>query len=198
MPSSSKSPQALSTKSHSFLRKNTDESPSKTTSTSVPSEVRTSQSTNSLNPRYNESHHPEQDDVISDDDKTPEEIAAAELRANRRRGYDPNSSLDENNTSFLSGVGPSVSSTPSIERAIKKKKVQFESDSDDPSSTQQVVYRKGQPTATPILIYGDSRRDVVQQFIANLMLTFHLHPHSEVIASSFTERFDDMLRWLYK
>ena len=67
MPSSSKSPQALSTKSHSFLRKRTDESPSKTTSTSVPSEVRTSQSTNSSNPRYNESNHPEEDDVISDD-----------------------------------------------------------------------------------------------------------------------------------
>ena len=73
----------------------------------MPSEVRTSQSTNSLNPRYNESNHPEEDDVIFDDDKTPEEIASAELRANRRRGYDPNSSLDENNTSFLSGVGSS-------------------------------------------------------------------------------------------
>ena len=45
MPSSSKSPQALSTKSQSSLRKSTDESPSKTTSTSVPSKVRTSQST---------------------------------------------------------------------------------------------------------------------------------------------------------
>ena len=94
MPSSSKSPQALSTKSHSFLRKSTDESPSETTSTSVPSEVRTSQSTNSLNPRYSESNHPEEDDVISDEEKTSEEIASAELRANRRRGYDPNSSLD--------------------------------------------------------------------------------------------------------
>ena len=113
MPSKSKSPQAPSTKSHSFLRKSTDESPSKTTSPSVPSEVRTSQFTNSLSPRCNESNHPEDDDVISDDEKTPEEIAAAELRANRRRGYDPNSSLDENNTSFLSGVGSFVSSTPS-------------------------------------------------------------------------------------
>ena len=37
------------------------------------------------------------------------------------------------------------------------------------SSTQQVVYRKGQPTATPILIYEDTRREVVQQCIANLM-----------------------------
>ena len=198
MPSSSKSPQAPSAKSHSFLSKSTDESPSKTTSTSVPSEVRTSQSTNSLSPRYNESNHPEEDDVISDDDKTPEEIASAKLRANWHRGYDPNSSLDEINTSFLSGVGSSVSSTPSLERAIKKKKVQSESDSDEPSSTQQVVYRKGQPTAIPILIYEDSRLEVVQQCIANLMSTFHLYPHSEVIASSFTEQFEDMLRWLYK
>ena len=79
MPSSSKSPQAPSTKTHSFLRKSTDESPSfKTTSTSVPSEVRTSQSTNSLSPRSKESNHPEEDDVISDDEKTPKR----ELRLN--------------------------------------------------------------------------------------------------------------------
>ena len=118
MPSqSSKRPQAPSTKTHSFLRKTTDESPSmKTTSTSVPSEVRTSQSTNSLSRWSNESNHPEEVDDISDDDKTPEEKVAADLRANRRRGYDPNSSLDRNNTSFLSGVGLSVSSTPSLER----------------------------------------------------------------------------------
>ena len=151
-----------------------------------------------MNPRYNESNHPEEDDFISDDDKTPEEIALAELRANKRRGYDPNSSLDEKNTSFLSGGGSSVSSTPSLERAIRKKKVQSESDLDDPTSTQQVVYRKGQPTAAPILIYEDSRREVAQQCIANLMSTFHLYPHSDVIDSSFTERFEDILRWLYK
>ena len=30
------------------------------------------------------------------------------------------------------------------------------------------------------------------------MLTFHLYPHSEVTANSFTERFEDMLRCLYK
>ena len=30
------------------------------------------------------------------------------------------------------------------------------------------------------------------------MSTFHLYPHSKVIASSFTERFEDILRWLYK
>ena len=68
----------------------------------------------------------------------------------------------------------------------------------DLSSTQQVLYRKGQPTATPILLYEDSRREVVQQCIANLMSKFHLYPHSEVIASSFTDRFEDLLRWLYK
>ena len=130
MLSSSKSPQATSTKTHSFLRKSTDESPSfKTTSTSVPSEVRTSQSTDSLSPRSNESNHPEEDDVISDDEKTPEEIAAAELRANRCRGYDPNSSIDEHNTSFLSGVGSSVSSTPPLERGrSSRKKIQSEED----------------------------------------------------------------------
>ena len=198
-PQSSKSPLAPSTKTHSFLRKSTDESSLiKTTRTSVPVEVKTSQSTTSLSPRSNESNYPEEDDDIFDGDKSLEEKAAADLRANRRRGYDPNSSLDENNTSFLSGVGSSVSSTPLLERAIKNKKVHSDSDSDDLSSTQQVVYRKGQPTATPILIYEDSRREVVQQCIANLMSKFHLYPHSEVIASSFTDRFEDLLRWLYK
>ena len=95
-------------------------------------------------------------------------------------------------------MGSSVSSTPSLERAIKKKKVHSDSDLDEPSSTQQVVYRKGQPTATPILIYEDTHREVVQQCIANLMSTFHVYPHSEVITSSFTDRFEDLLRWLYE
>ena len=148
----------------------------------------------------------EDEDDIFDDEKSPEEKAAADLRATRRRGYDPNLSIDENNSSFISGVGSFVSSTPSLERAIKKKKVQSDSpdsrDSDDQlvtmSSTQQVVYRKGQPTATPILIYESTRREVVQQCIANLMSTFHVYPHSEVIATSFTDRFEDLLRWLYK
>ena len=154
MPSqSSKSPLAPSTKTHSSLRKSTDESPLiKTTSTFLPGEVRTSQSTKSLSPRSNQSNHPEEDDDIFHDDKSPEEKAAADLRANQRRGYDPNSSLGENNTSFLLGVGSSVFSTSSLERAIKKKKVQSDSDSDKPSSTQQVVYRKGQPTATKTLV----------------------------------------------
>ena len=80
----------------------------------------------------------------------------------------------------------------------QSKRRRSESDSDEPSSTQQVVCRKGQPTATPILIYEDSRREVVQQCIANLMSTLHLYSHSEVIASSFDDRFEDLLRWLYK
>ena len=171
-----------------------------------------------LSPRSNESNndesdlscedlrkfinHPKNEDDIFDDYKSPEEKAAADLRASRRREYDPNSSLDENNLSFLSGMGSSVFSTPSLERAVKRMKVQSDSDSDEPlvvmSSTQQVVYRKGQPTATPIIIYEDTGREVVQQCIANLMSTFHICPHSEVIASSFTDRFEDLLRWLYK
>ena len=93
-------------------------------------------------------------------------------------------------------MGSSVSSTPSLERAIKKKVVQSDSpdsrDSDESlvtvSSTQRVVYRKGQPTATPILIYEDTRGEVVEQCIANLMSTFDVYSHSEVITSSFTDR----------
>ena len=96
-------------------------------------------------------------------------------------------------------------STPSLERSIKKKKVQSNSpdsrDSDDQyettNSNQQVVYRKGQPTATPFLLYDETRRMVVEQCIANLMSTFHDNPQSEVIASSFTRRFQDGLSWLY-
>ena len=61
MPShGSKSPLAPSTKTHSFLRKSTGESLLiKTTHTSVPVEVRTSQSTNSLSSESNnnESDH---------------------------------------------------------------------------------------------------------------------------------------------
>ena len=30
------------------------------------------------------------------------------------------------------------------------------------------------------------------------MSTFHVYPHSEVIISSFTDRFEDLLRWLYE
>ena len=103
----SKSPLAPSSKTHTFLCKSTDESPLiKTTCTSVPVKVRTSQSTNES--KNDESDlpgkdsrefviHPEDEDDIFDEDKLPEEKAAADLRASRSRGYDPNSSLDENN-----------------------------------------------------------------------------------------------------
>ena len=47
---------------------------------------------------------------------------------------------------------------------------------------------KGPTHCYTILIYEDSRREVVQQCIANLISTFHLYPHSEVIASFFTDR----------
>ena len=93
---------------------------------------------------------------------------------------------------------PYICTGASMYSITLQKKVESDSDSDEPRSTQQVVYRNGQPTATSILIYEDSRREVVQQCIANLMSTFHLYPHSEVIASSFNERFEVMLRWLYK
>ena len=200
-------------KPYTFLRKSTGESPFlKTTRAFVPVEVRTSQSTNSLGLQNDESdlpdehsrefvNHPEDEDDIIDDDKSPEEKAAADLRASKRRRYDPNSSIDESNSSFLLGAGSSVTSTSSLERSFKKKKVQSDSpdsrDSDNQhvtvSSTQQVVYPKGQPTATPILIYEDIRKKVVQQCIANSMSTFHAYSHGEIIASSFTDRFEDLL-----
>ena len=124
MPSQgSKSPRLVPrSKPHTFLRQSTGESPLlKTTRALVPVEVRTFQSTNSLGLRYaeflnDESDLPDEDslefvnrledeDDSFDDNKTPEEKAAADLRASRRRGYDPNSLIDENNSSFLSGAG---------------------------------------------------------------------------------------------
>ena len=89
MPSQgSKSPLAPPSKPHTFLRKSTGESPLlKTTRDFVSVEVRTSQSTNSLSPRSNESlndesdlpgedsrkfvNHPDDEDDILDDDKSP-------------------------------------------------------------------------------------------------------------------------------
>ena len=129
IPSSSKSLQAPSTKTHSFLRKSTAKvfhskqlalrclvrwgplNPTSRWALGATSLIILRRTTSSLMTK-----------------KKPEEKAALELRANRRSGYDPNSSLDENNPSFLSGVGSSVSSTPSLERAIKKQKVHSDSD----------------------------------------------------------------------
>ena len=102
--------------------------------------MRTTQSTNSLSLRNKEFHnhgsdlpdenswesvnHPEDEKDIFDDEDKPEEEASAELRASKRRGYDSNSSIDENDSNFLSGAESFVSSTPSIKRSVKKKKVQ--------------------------------------------------------------------------
>ena len=175
----SKSPLAPHSNPHKFLRKSTGESSLlKTTRAVVPVEVRTSQSTNSLSPRSNEFlndesdlpgedsrefvNHPEDEDDIFDDDKI------ADLRASKRRGYDRNSSIDENNSSFLSGVGSSVSSTPSLERAIKKKKVQLDSpdsrDSDDPlviMSSERV---------NPLLHQFSSTKTLVERWYSSVLL----------------------------
>ena len=45
--------------------------------------------------------------------------------------------------------------------------------------------------ANPLLIYEDTRREVVQQCIANLMSTFYDYLHCE--ASSFTLQFQDIV-----
>ena len=108
MPSQgSKSPLAPPSKPHTFLRKRTGESPLlKTTRAFVPVVVRTSQYTNSMSPRSNDIlndesglpgegsrefvNHLEDEDDIFDDDKSPEEKAAADLRVSKRRGYDRN------------------------------------------------------------------------------------------------------------
>ena len=210
-------------KSHTFLRKRTNKSPSsiKTVHTSVPVEVGTSQSTNSLSFRNNdqfnvESNPPDKtsrefvplsegEEDIFDDDRSPEEKAFVESCAIKRKGWDPDASTHDDNLSIKSRAESIASSTPSLERSIKKKKVQLEStdsrNSDDQyettNSNQQVVNRNGQPTATPILIYEDTRKEVVQQCIANLISTFHDYPHSEVIEDSFTCRFQEMLTWRY-
>ena len=132
----------------------------------------------------------------------PEDKSAAELRANECRGMiQIHQSMIKIEISFLE-LDLQATCTPSLERSIKKMKVQSDSsDSRDSdyqheaaSSNQQMVYQKGQPIATPILIYEDTRREVVQQCMANLMSTFCVYPYSEVIASSFTDRFEDLLR----
>ena len=59
-------------------------------------------------------------------------------------------------------------------------------------SSHQVVYHKGHPTSNAILLYNDTKREVVQQCIANLMSQFHDHcRHVEVIADSYKGIFED-------
>ena len=67
-----------------------------------------------------------------------------------------------------------------------------------PRSSHQVVYHKGHPTSNAILLYHDTKREVVQQCIANLMSQFHdLYEHVEVIAESYKGIFEDKLIALY-
>ena len=55
-----------------------------------------------------------------------------------------------------------------------------------PRSSHQVVYHKGHPTSNAILLYHNTKREVVQQCIANHMSQFHEHSeHVEVIADSY-------------
>ena len=65
-------------------------------------------------------------------------------------------------------------------------------------SSHQVVYQKGHPTSDTILLYHDTKREVIQQCIANLMSQFHDHyEHVEVIADSYKSIFEDKLISLY-
>ena len=67
-----------------------------------------------------------------------------------------------------------------------------------PRSSHQVVYHKGHPTSNAILLYHNTKREVVQQCIANLMSQFHDHnEHVEVIADSYKGIFEDKLIALY-
>ena len=67
-----------------------------------------------------------------------------------------------------------------------------------PRSSHQVVYHKGHPTSNAILLFHDTKREVVQQCIANLMSLFHDHyEHVEVIADSYKGIFQDKLIALY-
>ena len=71
-------------------------------------------------------------------------------------------------------------------------------DTTQPRSSHQVVYHKGHSTANAILLYHDTKREVVQQYIANLMSQFHDHyEHIEVIADSYKGIFEDKLIALY-
>ena len=61
-----------------------------------------------------------------------------------------------------------------------------------------MIYHKGHPTSNAILLYHDTKREVVQQCIANLMSQFHDHyEHVEVIADSHKGIFEDKLIALY-
>ena len=174
-------------------------------------EVETSQSTQSLSPsaidrspkrsrspRRSNSPDvfppPEEEEAIYSD-LDPDEAALAAARDQKRNGQD--------SKSFKSRAkSPERSSTLSREKSIKKinphKNSPDSRSSNDQhqtsNSSQKVVHHKGQPTATPVLIYEETRREMVQQYTANLMSVSHNHyGHIEVIADSYTSRYEDML-----
>ena len=67
-----------------------------------------------------------------------------------------------------------------------------------PRSSHQVVYHKGHPTSNAIILYHDTKREFVQQCMANLMSQFHDHyEHVEVIPDSYKGIFEDKLIALY-
>ena len=67
-----------------------------------------------------------------------------------------------------------------------------------PKSSHQMDYHKNHPTSNAILLYHDTKREVVQQWIANLMSQFHDHyEHVEVIVDSYKGIFVDKLIALY-
>ena len=145
---------------------------------------------------------PEEEEAIYSD-LDHDEAALATARDQRRNGQDSSASPDRNPKSFKSRAkSPERSSTLSREKSIKKinphKNSPDSRSSNDQhqtsNSSQKVVHHKGQPTATPVLIYEETRREMVQQYTANLMSVSHNHyGHSEVIADSYTSRYEDML-----
>ena len=58
------------------------------------------------------------------------------------------------------------------------------------AANQQPVYHRGQSTVIPIVLYHDTKREVVQQCMSNLTSQFHAHyEHEEVIAAPYKHRF---------
>ena len=151
----------------------------------------------------------------------PSQPILAESRINKRRDRSPsetsdgradtsrgNPSSDRGNPSPVRGNPSSIRGNPSSNNRGNPNRVDFLDstftasadhsmslkDVTQPRSSHQVVYHKGHPTSNAILLYHDTKREVVQQFIANLMSQFHDHyEHVEVIADSYKGIFEDKL-----
>ena len=151
----------------------------------------------------------------------PSQPILAESRINKRRDRSPsetsdgrvdtsrgNPSSDRGNPSPYRGNPSSIRGNPSSNNRGNPNRVDFLDstftasadhsmslkDVTQPRSSHQVVYHKGHPTSNAILLYHDTKREVVQQFIANLMSQFHDHyEHVEVIADSYKGIFEDKL-----